>query len=155
MDTLFAKHSVYMAETPVDIVRDMMNTIDWDVRLLSIKGPKGVGKSTLMRQFIKMNYPPGSRKALYCSVDSIYFSNHTLLDLADVFVKMGGERLFLDEIHKYERWSSEIKEIYDLYPKLKVVISGSSFAQMYTIYDAGPVVQGVPDVRSGHKPRKT
>lgn len=130
MDTLFAKHSVYMAETPVDIVRDMMNTIDWDVRLLSIKGPKGVGKSTLMRQFIKMNYPPGSRKALYCSVDSIYFSNHTLLDLADVFVKMGGERLFLDEIHKYERWSSEIKEIYDLYPKLKVVISGSSLLQI-------------------------
>ena len=77
MDTLFAKHSVYMAETPVDIVRDMMNTIDWDVRLLSIKGPKGVGKSTLMRQFIKMNYPPGSRKALYCSVDSIYFSNQS------------------------------------------------------------------------------
>lgn len=130
MDSLFAKHSVYMAETPVDIVRDMMNTIDWDARLLSIKGPKGVGKSTLMRQFIKMNYPSGSRKALYCSVDSIYFSNHTLLDLADVFVKMGGERLFLDEIHKYERWSREIKEIYDLYPNLKVVISGSSLLQI-------------------------
>ena len=67
-----------------------MNHIDWNSRLLSIKGPKGVGKSTLMRQYIKLNYPL-----------SIYFSNHTILDLAGDFVKIGGERLFIDEIHKY------------------------------------------------------
>ena len=129
MDRLFAKHAIYMAETPMDIIRDTMNDIQWDARLLSIKGPKGVGKTTLLKQFLKLNYPPGSRKCLYCSVDSIYFSTHSLLDLADEFVKMGGERLVLDEIHKYEHWSAEIKEIYDLYPRLKVAISGSSLLQ--------------------------
>lgn len=130
MDSLFAKHAIYMAETPMDIIRDTMNDIQWDARLLSIKGPKGVGKTTLLKQFLKLNYPPGSRKCLYCSVDSIYFSTHSLLDLADEFVKMGGERLVLDEIHKYEHWSAEIKEIYDLYPRLKVAISGSSLLQI-------------------------
>lgn len=119
-----------MYETPTDIVRSLMNEINWDCRLLSIKGPKGVGKSTLMKQYIKLNYPMGSRKALYCSADSIYFTGHTLLDLADSFVKIGGERLFIDEIHKYDGWSREIKEIYDLYPRLKVAISGSSLLQI-------------------------
>lgn len=130
METLFGKHAIYMYETPTDIVRSLMNEINWDCRLLSIKGPKGVGKSTLMKQYIKLNYPMGSRKALYCSADSIYFTGHTLLDLADSFVKIGGERLFIDEIHKYDGWSREIKEIYDLYPRLKVAISGSSLLQI-------------------------
>lgn len=130
MESLFAKHNIYISETPIDIIRDLMNHIDWDSRLSSIKGPKGVGKSTLMRQYIKLNYPLGSRKALYCSADSIYFSNHTILDLAGDFVKIGGERLFIDEIHKYRGWSAEIKEIYDLYPRLKVTISGSSLLQI-------------------------
>lgn len=130
MESLFTKHNIYLQGTPTEIVRDLMFNIQWESRLLSIKGPKGVGKSTLMKQFIKRNYPQGSRKVLYCSVDSIYFSNHTLVDLADSFVKIGGERLFLDEIHKYDGWSSEIKEIYDLYPQLKVVISGSSLLQI-------------------------
>ena len=130
METLFNKHDIYIYETPVEIVRSLMNKIDWDCRLLSIKGPKGVGKSTLMKQYIKQNYPPGSRKALYCYADSLYFTRNTLLDLADSFVKRGGERLFIDEIHKYDGWSKEIKEIYDLYPRLKVAISGSSLLQI-------------------------
>ncbi|MGM9791671.1 MAG: ATP-binding protein [Candidatus Cryptobacteroides sp.] len=130
MDSLFDKHAIYLAETPTAIIRAQMYSIDWDSRLISIKGPKGVGKSTLMKQFIKLNYPLESRKALYCSADSFYFTRNTLVDLADGFVKRGGERLFIDEIHKYEGWSREIKEIYDLYPKLKVVISGSSLLQI-------------------------
>lgn len=130
MDSLFDKHNVYISETPTEIIRSLMNMIDWESRLISIKGPKGVGKSTLMKQFIKLNYKMGSKKALYCSADSIYFTQHSLLDLADNFVKRGGERLFIDEIHKYDGWSREIKEIYDLYPHLKVVISGSSLLQI-------------------------
>lgn len=130
METLFNKHATYIYETPTDIVRSLMNEINWDCRLLSIKGPKGVGKSTLMKQYIKLNYPMGSRKALYCSADSIYFTRHTLLDLVESFINFGGERLFIDEIHKYDGWSKEIKEIYDLYPRLKVAISGSSLLQI-------------------------
>lgn len=90
-----------------------------------------VGKSTLLRQYIKMHYPAHSRKALYCSLDSLYFSSHTITELAGKFVISGGERLFLDEIHKYSGpWSTELKEIYDLYPELKVAISGSSLLKI-------------------------
>lgn len=121
-----------MRVTPTDYVRDFMRRVNWDSRLICIKGPKGVGKSTLLKQRIKLNYAEGDRHILYCSADSGYFSNHTLLDTAEDFVKIGGTHLFIDEIHKYDKWSVEIKEIYDLYPQLHVVLSGSSLLALKT-----------------------
>lgn len=126
MERLFQRHDDYLRVTPTDYVRDFMKKVNWDSRLVCIKGPKGVGKSTLLRQRIKMNYDEGDRHILYCSADSVYFSNHTLLDTAEEFVKIGGTHIFIDETHKYENWSPEIKEIYDLYPQLHIVLSGSS-----------------------------
>lgn len=126
METLFKKHDQYMANTPTEIIRDIMDEIHWDSRLIAIIGARGVGKSTLIRQFIKKNYPVYDRSVLYCSLDSVYFSTHTILDLVENFSMNGGKRLFFDEIHKYMNWSREIKEIHDLYPDIKVVISGSS-----------------------------
>ena len=130
MDKLFAKHTRLIANTSLGIVREMMNRVHWDARLLSIQGAKGVGKSTLLKQFIKLNYKLEDRKVLYCSADTIDFSRRTLVDLAGEFVMNGGERLVIDEIHKYEGWSREIKEIYDLYPELKMIISGSSLLSL-------------------------
>ncbi len=121
-----------MRVTPTDYVRDFMRRVNWDSRLICIKGPKGVGKSTLLKQRIKLNYAEDDRHILYCSADSGYFSNHTLLDTAEDFVKIGGTHLFIDEIHKYDKWSVEIKEIYDLYPQLHVVLSGSSLLALKT-----------------------
>ena len=115
MDRLFQRHDDYIRVTPTEYVRDFMDKVSWDSRLVCIRGPKGVGKSTLLRQRIKLNYVAGDRHVLYCSADSGYFSNHSLLDTAGGFVKLGGTHLFIDEIHKYEKWSIEIKEIYDLY----------------------------------------
>lgn len=132
MEALFVKHDRLIANTSTEIVRDMMNKVNWSSRLLSIQGAKGVGKSTLLKQFVKLNYKSGDRKVLYCSADTIDMSRKTLVDLADQFVMNGGERLIIDEIHKYERWSREIKEIYDLYPELKVIISGSSLLSLLT-----------------------
>lgn len=126
MDALFTKHDRLIANTSLDIVRAMMDRIHWDAQLISIQGAKGVGKSTLLKQYIKQNYKMGDRKVLYCSADTIDFSRRTLVDLAGEFVMNGGERLIIDEIHKYEGWSREIKEIYELYPELKVAVSGSS-----------------------------
>lgn len=126
METLFTRHDLYIANTPVDIIRDIMDEIHWDSRLIAIVGARGVGKSTLIRQFIRKNYQAYDRSVLYCSLDSVYFSTHTLLDLVETFIMNGGKRLFFDEVHKYSNWSREIKEIYDLYPDIKVVISGSS-----------------------------
>ncbi len=126
MEKLFQRHDEYLAVTPTDYVRDFIDIVDWNSRLLCIRGPKGVGKSTLIRQRIKLNYTAGDRHTLYCSADSGYFSNHSILDTAEDFVRHGGTHLFIDEIHRYDKWSVEIKEIYDLFPKLHLVLSGSS-----------------------------
>ena len=130
MDKLFERHDEYISTVSTDFVRGYINKIDWTIRLIAIKGPKGVGKSTLMQQYIKLNFAPDDRHVLYCSADTNYFTTHTLVDTADRFCKLGGRYLFIDEIHKYENWSREIKEIYDLHRDLHIVISGSSLLQI-------------------------
>ena len=126
METLFAKQDRLLSLTSTEIIRTLMYQINWDAQLVAIKGPRGVGKTTLMLQYMKQHYEVYSREVLYCTLDSVYFSNHTLLELVDVFVKNGGKHLFLDEVHKYPTWSKEIKEVDDMYPDLKVVFSASS-----------------------------
>jgi len=132
METLFAKQDRLLDMMQTRLVRHQMQEINWDARLLAIRGARGVGKSTLMLQYIKMHYAQYSREALYCTLDSIYFANHSLLELADTFYKYGGRHLFLDEVHKYKRWSSEVKEIYDMYPDMRVVVTGSSLLKILT-----------------------
>ena len=97
MDTLFRKHDRLIAITSTEIVREMMQKIHWDSRLISIIGSKGVGKSTLIKQYIKMNYAQGDRRVLYCSADTVDFSTRTLVGLAEEFVLRGGELLIIDE----------------------------------------------------------
>lgn len=130
MDKLYARHDNYMSEVPMEYVRGISNRIDWNSRLIILKGPKGVGKSTMMKQYIKQNYSPDDRHVLYCSADTSYFTTHTLEEVADKFVMLGGTHLFIDEIHKYPGWSQEIKEIYDAHKNLKVVLSGSSLIKL-------------------------
>ena len=126
MDKLFALHDAYISQVPMAFIRGLMNRINWNTRLIGIKGPKGVGKSTLMQQYIRKYFKEGDRHVLYCSADAGYFSEHTLVDTATRFVQSGGTHLFIDEIHKYGNWSRELKEIYDLFRGLHVVVSGSS-----------------------------
>lgn len=130
MEKLFLRHDKEIAAVPMSMIRSMMDVIDWSSRLLIIKGAKGVGKSTLMQQYIKMKYKTEDRTVLYCSADSSYFSTHTLLDTADKFVMLGGQHLFIDEVHKYRGLSREIKEIYDTHKNLKIVLGGSSLLQL-------------------------
>lgn len=130
MESLFERHAAYLTDVPTAFERELMRTIDWDSRLILIRGPKGVGKSTLMLQYILKHYDVSDRHALYCSADTSYFTTHTLVDTAAAFVRQGGKHLFIDEIHKYDGWSREIKEIHDLYKGLKVVMSGSSLIQL-------------------------
>lgn len=130
MDKLFERHDAYLSKVPTAFVRALMHEIDWSLRLVAIKGPKGVGKSTLMLQYIKTHFTEDDRRVLYCSADTGYFNLHSLVDTANRFCEIGGTHLFIDEIHKYENWSQEIKEIYDLHPDLHLVISGSSLLQI-------------------------
>lgn len=124
------KHRMYISQVRMSIVREMMSDIDWEKPLVAIKGSRGVGKSTLMKQYIRKTYGVNAGEALYCLMDSVYFSSHSLLDLAERFYQMGGRHLFLDEVHKYPGWSREIKEISELYPSLKITFSGSSLLQI-------------------------
>ena len=130
MEKLFERHDAYISTISMDYVRDMMQRINWDARLIVIRGPKGVGKSTLMKQYIKSHFDADDRHVLYCSADTNYFSTSTLVDVADTFVKRGGKWLFIDEVHKYIGWSREVKEIYDLHPDLHIILSGSSLIQI-------------------------
>ena len=130
METLFRKHDRLLELTPTAIVRQWAKSINWDARMMSIRGQKGVGKSTMMLQYIKLHYNPLDRQVLHVSCDDNYFNSHTLLELAERFYLAGGKHLFLDEIHKYEDWSREVKEIYDFYPTMRVVLSGSSLLSL-------------------------
>ena len=130
MDKLFERHNSYLAEIPMEYIRDISSQIEWNARLIAIKGAKGVGKSTMMLQYIKRNFAPDDRHVLYCSADTSYFATHTLVDTADRFVRLGGTHLFIDEIHKYKNWSTEIKEIYDTHRGLRLVLSGSSLIKL-------------------------
>ncbi len=113
---------------PMNFFREQHDTINWDVRILGILGQKGVGKSTLILQHIKRAW--NKDESLYIVADDIYFSAHTLLDTAKAFFARGGKYLYIDEIHKYENWSTEIKNIYDSLPLLHVVYSGSSMLDL-------------------------
>ena len=126
MEKLFEKKDQLLRLTSMNIVREAMNTINWDAQLICLRGARGVGKTTLMLQYIKSHYRPMSNEVLYVSLDAVYFSTHTLIDLADRFYKNGGKHLFVDEVHKYNSWSREITELYDTYLYMRVVISGSS-----------------------------
>lgn len=130
METLYNKHKILISNVSLRIVRDVMNKISWDKQLVGIRGSRGVGKTTLMRQYIRQKYGTRAGEALYCVMDSMYFTNHTLLDLAEHFHQMGGKHLFLDEVHKYPTWSKEVKEIIDLWPDMKVTFTGSSLLQI-------------------------
>ena len=130
METLFRKHRILISQVNMTIVRQIMSTIDWEKQLVSIRGSRGVGKTTLMRQYIKQTYGVNAGEALYLVMDSMYFTTHTLMEVAERFHLMGGKHLFLDEVHKYPTWSKELKEIIDLWPDMKITFTGSSLLQI-------------------------
>ena len=128
MEQLFEYFKRKLKETPTDLVRYKYNEIEWRGHALGLVGPRGVGKSTMLLQYIKMQLE--EKDTLYVSADHLYFASHTLVDLADRFYKMGGKHLFIDEIHRYEGWSVEVKQIFDSYSDLQLVISGSSILEI-------------------------
>lgn len=109
--------------------RYLASQIDWNSRLIGIKGARGAGKTTLLLQYAKEHLPKG-KQTLYISLDDLFFTANTLVDLADTFVKQGGKFLLLDEVHRYSNWSQEIKNIYDDRPDLKMVFTGSSMLHL-------------------------
>lgn len=131
MESLIKRHLNRMQTVNLDFVRSLMDEIDWNERLLMIKGQKGVGKTTLMTQrILQMFGPTNTTEVLYVSLDNIYFGTHKLLDFIEQFHAQGGKYLFLDEVHKYKGWSLEVKNAYDEFTDLHIVLSGSSLINL-------------------------
>ncbi|WP_308594621.1 AAA family ATPase [uncultured Parabacteroides sp.] len=124
MERLQNRYKKLLLETDTRFHRYMYNRINWNNRMIGLTGPRGIGKTTLVLQYIKENLPTDN--SLYVTAEDFYFADHRLLDLADTFVKSGGKHLFIDEIHRYNDWSRELKLIYDYHPELQVVFTGSS-----------------------------
>jgi predicted AAA+ superfamily ATPase len=124
MRTLYQTYETLLQNTTTGFKRYLYNEIKWDNRMIGIIGARGVGKTTMVLQYIKENLD--HKKALYVSADDMYFSENRLVDLADEFYKSAGEYLFIDEIHKYANWSRELKNIYDSFPSLQIVFTSSS-----------------------------
>ncbi len=124
MNAIYQKYQTLLEHTEIHFKRYLYDAISWDTRMLGIVGARGVGKTTMILQYIKEELD--IKTALYVSADDLYFSQHTLFDLAQAFYINAGKHLFIDEIHKYKNWSQELKNIYDAFPSLKVVFTGSS-----------------------------
>ncbi len=124
MNTIYQKYNTLLAHTTTDFKRYLYDTILWDGRMLGIVGARGVGKTTMILQYIKEQLD--IKTALCVLADDLCFAQHTLFDMAETFYINAGKHLFIDEIHKYKNWSQELKNIYDAFPSLKVVFTGSS-----------------------------
>ena len=124
MDKLFEQFQKLLRETDTSFFRYTYYYINWKSRMIGLIGPRGVGKTTLVLQYIKENLNPN--ETLYVTAEDFYFADNKLIDLANEFVKLGGKYLFIDEIHKYKDWAKELKLIYDYHSELNVVFTGSS-----------------------------
>lgn len=129
-EALYQNYSRLLDATVTNYFRYLYNDIAWGNRLIGITGPRGTGKTTMILQHIKTTFTD-RRKALYVSLDNIWFTKNSLVELADQFHAYGGTHLFIDEVHRYPNWSIEIKNIYDSYPALHITFTGSSILEIY------------------------
>jgi len=119
-----------------------MDEINWNDRLIGIKGTRGVGKTTFLLQYAKEKFGT-DRSCLYLNMNNLYFSQHRLADFADKFVKDGGRVLLIDQVFKYDGWSHELRECYDNYPELRIVFTGSSVMRLN---EENPELDGITKV---------
>ncbi|SFU08860.1 hypothetical protein SAMN04489724_3848 [Algoriphagus locisalis] len=125
MDELLEISDQLIRSTDTTFKRYLFDQIDWNERLIGIKGARGTGKTTLVLQYLKENQSLG-KKVAYFSLDELYFLSNNLVDAAKDFYQSGGNILVVDEVHKYGNWSREIKNLYDRYPNLQLIFTGSS-----------------------------
>ena len=131
METLIKTYHSRLKQVDNKFVRYLMPKINWDNRLFAVVGARGTGKTTMLLQYIKHNLNPD--EAFYMSLDDLYFSTNRLVDVVYHLHQEGVTHFFVDEVHKYpyETWAQELKNIYDSYPDVKVVFSGSSILNIY------------------------
>lgn len=129
MENLYLLFRNLLDRTDTTYLRYLHGEINWKSRLTAIVGARGVGKTTMLLQHIKLNHD--LKNTLYVNADDLYFSENKLFDLASDFQKNGGKHLFIDEVHKYAEWSKELKMMYDYFPDMQVIFTGSSILDIY------------------------
>lgn len=140
MEAFFRTHTYLVEHVNAPVRRTLMDEIDWNDRLIGIKGTRGVGKTTFLLQFAKEKFDTKDRQCLYVNMNNFYFQEHGIADFAGKFVKQGGRVLLIDQVFKQLDWSRELRKCYDLYPKLKIVFTGSSVMRLK---DENPELNGI------------
>lgn len=136
LEAFFRTHSYLIEHNNASVHRGLMDEINWEDRLIGIKGTRGVGKTTFLLSYAKEKFGKDNRKCLYVNMNNFYFQGHDFSEFAGQFVAQGGQVLLLDQIFKQPNWSNELRKCYDLYPELKIVFTGSSVMRLKTDYPA-------------------
>jgi len=129
LQSLFNNYHRKISKIDLRFKRYLYEQINWDARIISIKGARGVGKTTMLLQHILENYEDIDQ-TLYASLDDLWFATHSLIDLVDWADQHGIERMYLDEVHRYDGWAETLKNIYDSYPDMSIVYTSSSLLIM-------------------------
>ena len=139
MDAFYRTHAYLIEHTNAPVHRALMDEINWDDRLIGIKGSRGVGKTTFLLQYAKEKFG-NDPSCLYINTNNFYFQGRGIADFAGDFVRKGGKVLLIDQVFKQPEWSKELRKCYDLYPQLKIIFSGSSVMRLK---DENPELNGI------------
>ena len=129
MEAFYRTHAYLVEHTNAPVRRALMDEIDWNDRLIGIKGTRGVGKTTFLLQYAKEHFGT-DRSCLYINLNNFYFQQRGFADFAGEFLKRGGKVLLIDQVFKYDDWSHELRTCYDKYPSLHIVFTGSSVMRL-------------------------
>ena len=130
MDAFFRTHSYLVEHTNAPVRRCLMDEIDWNDKLIGIKGTRGVGKTTFLLQYAKERYSSTDKQCLYVNMNNFYFQSRGIADFAGEFYRNGGKVLLIDQVFKQPDWSRELRRCYDNYPNLQIVFTGSSVMRL-------------------------
>ena len=142
METFYRTHSYLVEHTNTPVRRDLMDEIDWNDRLIGIKGTRGVGKTTFLLQYAKEKFGT-DHSCLFINMNNFYFSKYTLVEFAAEFVKRGGKVLLIDQVFKYPEWSHDLRACYEMFPTLKIIFTGSSVMRLK---EENPELSGIVKV---------
>ena len=139
MEAFYKTHEYLLAHTEAAVRRQLMDEVNWDDRLIGIKGTRGVGKTTFLIQYAQ-EQRRHDRSCLYINMNNFYFQGHSLTDFADDFVRSGGRTLLVDQVFKIPDWSEQLRACYKRFPKLQIIFTGSSVMRLK---EENPVLNGI------------
>ena len=139
-EAFFRTHTYLVEHINAPVRRSLMDEIDWNDRMIGIKGTRGVGKTTFLLQYAKEHFGAKDRKCLFVNMNNFYFQGRGIADFAGDFVRQGGRTLLIDQVFKQPNWIKELRKCYDLYPELKIIFTGSSVMRLK---EENPEINGI------------